>query len=626
MNDTVCPDWSVDRSRQLYGIPAWADGLFAIGSDGHLSVSVTDRDAVSLTELVSQARSAGLRLPMLLRFPSVLQQRARRLQTAFGAAAERSGYAGGYTPVYPIKVNQQRTVVQTLADVQGMGLEAGSKPELIAVLAHAHRGQTIICNGYKDSEYVRLALTGLRLGFDVWLVIEKPHELQLIRQQAARLDIQPRLGVRLRLSASSGGNWQSSGGERAKFGLSASQLIELIASLRQHDELTQLGLLHFHMGSQIPGLGNLEQGIREAGRYLLAMTAAGADIQHLNIGGGLGIDYDGSQSGSADSVDYSAEAYAGAVVDIIQDLCTEHGLTAPRLLSESGRWLTAHHAVMVTDVIATETMQPPVPDPPADTAPCIAQLQDLLEQAGELQPHEIVREAETLMQEGRKAFLAGDLELSDRALLDQYYLGLYGRARDQLDHEKPDHHELRVQINQKLAEKLFINLSIFQSLPDIWGLDQIFPVVPLQRLGQKPGARAVLEDLTCDSDGRIDRFGESGGIARTLAVHADAGPGYLLGIFLVGAYQETLGDIHNLFGDSDCVDVHLDESGYRLENIRSGEEAGELLASVGHAPDQLRRALRRRVAQAGLDAEQARLFEAALKSGLSGYTYLESAE
>ncbi|NKI33627.1 biosynthetic arginine decarboxylase [Wenzhouxiangella sp. XN79A] len=618
---------SIDAARRRYSIPQWSEGFFDVDAEGHL-VARPDGgdDTIALTGIASQARAQGLRLPLLVRFPDILRRRAHDLRDAFRGAIEATGYSGRYTSVYPVKVNQQASVVGTLASVDGMGLEAGSKPELITALAVAAPGRTIICNGYKDAPYIRLALSGRKLGLNVIIVIEKPGEWPLIRREARALGIDPVVGVRLRLSALGTGNWQNTGGERAKFGLNAMQLVELVETLREDEALDALELLHFHMGSQISNLRDIQHGVREAARYYAELHAAGVPIRCVDIGGGLGVDYEGGRSRTFCSMNYSVEQYAQAIVGGLGDLCRERELPMPDLVSESGRALTAHHAVLITNVTATERFPRGLEFAlESDTHPVVVHLATLLAEVDRREAEECFLEAEHWLEEGRNLFLYGDLALSDRARLEPLYFAVLERVAERLDPDHRRHRELRERIRFLLSDKYFINLSIFQSLPDVWAIDQVFPIVPLQRLDESPTRRAVLEDLTCDSDGRIDQYVERGLLEPTLPVHEiRPGENYLLGVFMAGAYQETLGDIHNLFGDTDSVDVVRHEDGFVLRNARPGDTADSLLELVGYQPRQLLAACRAKVASAGLERAEADAIERLLTEGLSAYTYLET--
>ena len=621
MTDSIIAD-----ARRRYAMARWSEGFFDIDDAGRLTARPAGPDGpvLPLTEVVREAGKEGLRLPLLVRFPEILEQRVRQLSAAFAEALEYEEYPAGYTPVFPIKVNQQSTVVRTLAAIEGIGLEVGSKPELITALAVSRPGTTIICNGYKDAAYIRLALSGIKLGLKPIIVIEKPAEWALIHQEARALNVTPTVGVRLRLFSLGTGKWQNTGGERAKFGLAASQLLALVESMREAGCLDWLGLLHFHMGSQISNLRDIQHGVREAGRYLVEMSALGVNVRYLDIGGGLGVDYEGGGTRSFCSMNYSQSQYAYAIVVGIGELCRERGLTAPHLLSESGRALAAHHAVLITNVSETEQLPRDPGKPGEDDHAVISGLFEVLDEIDIVEPEESFLEADHLLEEGRNLFLYGDLSLADRARIEPMYYAILDRIAERLDPEHRRHRELRDRIRYLLSHKYFINLSIFQSLPDIWAIDQVFPIVPLARLDEAPTERAVLEDLTCDSDGRIDQYVDRGLLEPTLPVHAiEPGETYLLGVFMAGAYQETLGDIHNLFGDTDSVDVYLDGDGMRLVNGRSGDSADMLLGLVGYDPRALMTACRAKVSAAELGKAEAEALERLLAEGLSAYTYLE---
>ena len=617
----------ITRARHRYAIDRWSEGYFDIDAHGQLCARPDGMQgaSIALPDIVAKAQRDGLRLPMLLRFPQILTARASQLVAAFNDAIEDVDYQGRYTAVYPIKVNQQSSVVRTLAAVPGIGLEVGSKPELIAALAIAEPGTTIICNGYKDTAYIRLALSGQRLDLKPIIVIEKPGEWPLIRREADRLGVTPTVGVRLRLSSLGAGNWQNTGGERAKFGLAASQVLDLVTAMREAGCLDWLGLLHFHMGSQLSNLRDIQRGVREAGRYFTGLVEAGLRVRLLDIGGGLGVDYEGGGTRSYCSMNYSLKQYAHAIVAGLAELCRERELPMPDLISESGRALTAHHAVLITNVTATERLPRQVGPISETDHSLIRSLAEVYELAEQREPEEIFLEAEHLLEEGRNLFLYGDLSLTDRARLEPMYYAILDRITARLDPEHRRQRELKERIRYQLSDKYFINLSIFQSLPDIWAIDQVFPIVPLRRLEEEPDQRAVLEDLTCDSDGRIDQYVDRGLLEPTLPVHSiKPGETYLLGIFMAGAYQETLGDIHNLFGDTDSVDVRVEESSFRLDNARSGDSADMLLELVGYDARALMTACRARVAAAGLAPDEAEKLERLLAEGLSAYTYLET--
>jgi len=635
--------WDIDQARDSYAIDNWSAGYFDINAAGELVVCLPEQAPLALSDIVAACldsrQAMPLRLPLLLRFPQILVDRARRLRAAFATALEKHEQQQTFTLLYPVKVNQQHSVVSTLAGsaddgLAGCGLEVGSKPELMIALAMAQPGSTLVCNGYKDRDFIRLALQGGALGLQVVIIVEQPDEIRLIEQAADELGLVPCIGVRARLASLGAGNWQNTGGERAKFGLSPSQMIALVERLRKAGNLHWLRLLHFHMGSQIANLRDIRKGITEAARLLVALRQMQVPIELLDIGGGLGVDYEGSRSRSACSMNYSVDQYADSVVAVLSEICAQADMPLPRLLSESGRALTAHHAVLVTSVVDSEAM----PGNPSEIAASsatgrqgqaehelIASMHALLQDAAELPAEELWLEASTLYEQAQQAFLDGQAALQDRAHAEQLYFSLLRMLLLQLDPRLRRHRELEQQLRLKLADKYFINLSIFQSLPDIWALQQIFPVAPLSRLHEQPDRRAVLEDLTCDSDGRIERFVDLGGVEDTLRVHAlRAGEDYLLGIFMSGAYQETLGDMHNLFGDTDSVDVMVADGVAQLQRARGGDSAAQLLQYVGYDPAALQVSLRQRMTMAGLSHAAAQRLQDEYEQGLQAHTYLRT--
>lgn len=621
----------IEPVPQTYGIRRWGEGYFGINDAGHASVCPDPAlgTEIDLHRLAHGLRDAGLNWPVLVRFSDILHHRVRALCQAFQDAAAELSYRGDYRAVYPIKVNQQHSVVHQIMVGGGecAGLEAGSKPELMAVLAESPPGGVIVCNGYKDAEYIRLALIGKRLGHQVYIVIEKPTELALVMTESQALGIEPLLGVRVRLAAVASGNWQNSGGEKSKFGLSAQQVLALVEQLRSQDCLHWLSLLHSHIGSQIPNLRDIRRGLGEAARYYGELRRLGAPIDAVDVGGGLGVDYEGTGSRHYCSINYNLESYAREVVKALAHVCDEQGLEHPAIFSESGRAMTAHHAVLISNVIDRES-QPVAETLPAQTAdePEVLQwLRGELRTLNSRSPTEVFQEAFNLFEESRDLFGQGELDLSQRGLAEGLFYRIIGALRGRLNPASRRHRELQDRLNELLAERVFLNFSLFQSLPDVWAIGQIFPVMPLQRLDEAPTVSAVLHDLTCDSDGSIDSYVDQDGVESTLLLHPQTpGEDYLLGIFLVGAYQEILGDMHNLFGDTDTVNVSIDaDGGYRLSEPDHGDRVDELLSYVHFTPAQMLQTYESKLAAAGLDEQQRSQFHAALEAGLRGYTYFE---
>ncbi|MFN2348566.1 MAG: biosynthetic arginine decarboxylase [Thioalkalivibrio sp.] len=623
--------WTLDQARALYNIGNWNGGYFHINDQGRVCLRVPEQPehpGVDLYGLAQSLRESGQSsLPVLIRFQDILSDRVHRLRQAFDNAREEAGFTGSYTVVYPIKVNQQRSVVEQILDAGGerVGLEAGSKPELMAVLALSRPGGVIVCNGYKDREYLRLALIGRLLGHRVYIVIEKPSELDGVMEAARDLGVRPMLGMRVRLASIGKGKWQNTGGEKAKFGLSASQSLKLLERLRDADMLDCMQLLHFHMGSQIANIRDIQAGMGEAGRFYAELRRLGADIQVVDAGGGLGVDYEGSRSRNDCSMNYSLQEYANNIVRGIMNTCREYDLPHPQIFTESGRALTAHHAVLITNVIDTERA-PEQGDlaPPAGDEPLILQdMWQLYENVEGVAPTEVYHDMAHWLSEAQAMYTHGVLDLSQRARAETLYAATCRRLVGDESLRLPT--EIRHEITEKLADKYFCNFSVFQSIPDVWAIDQIFPIMPLHRLDEAPSQRAVLQDLTCDSDGHVDRYVESGGTDTSLPLHSlREGEPYLLGIFLVGAYQEILGDLHNLFGDTDSINVVLEaDDGYRLEQPERGDTVDELLRYVHFDPEALASAYRDKVAAAGLDETLGRRILEELEHGLTGYTYLE---
>ncbi|WKJ90817.1 biosynthetic arginine decarboxylase [Methylomonas montana] len=602
--------WSIEQSKQLYAIQQWGNGYFSINDQGHVCVKPQADCAteIDLFEIAQALRDKGLNFPVLVRFTDILRDRIRQLQQGFDQARAAHSYSGHYTPVYPIKVNQQGNVVESIVAAEHIGLEAGSKPELLAILGLAKRGGTIVCNGYKDRFYIRMALMGQLMGLSVFIVIEKPSELEMIIEEAAKLQVTPLIGLRVRLSTISAGKWQNSGGEKSKFGLHASEVLQLIARLQQLDMLNCLQLMHFHMGSQIANIHDIKLALKEAGQFYLQLHRLGANITTVDAGGGLGVDYDGSGSRRECSINYSVNEYAENIVRSFADVSQQHGLPQPNIITESGRAITAHHAVLITNVTEVESLQG-----------CTDAVSPNLNNISEA-----YHNAQFDMAEARAQFVQGDLSLTELAEAEKRYVSLCQRIQLALNLDNHHHREILQELDEKLADKVFCNFSLFQSMPDIWGIDQIFPIMPIHQLEQQPSRRAVLQDLTCDSDGRIDQYVDHQNISNTLPLHHIADDqDYLIGFFMVGAYQEILGDMHNLFGDTHSINIELDGAGYRFGDFMEGEDVSELLDYVHINTEALKTAYRQKLDGSGLTTEQKQAFEQELLAGLNAYTYLE---
>ena len=621
--------WSIDQARKTYSIPHWAEGYFDVDAAGRIVVAPKGAQgpAIPLPDVVDAARAKGAKLPLLVRFPDILGDRLGKLQAAFAQARQDWDYAGGYTAVYPIKVNQHAAVAGTLASHhgEGFGLEAGSKPELMAVLALSRPGGLIVCNGYKDREYIRLALFGRKLGLQTYIVIEKPSELKLALEEAAALGVRPGLGVRMRLASLGAGKWQNSGGDKAKFGLDPRQLLTLWKELRDAGMGDCLELLHFHMGSQISNVRDIAAGMREATRYFVELSHQGAKISHVDVGGGLGIDYEGTRSRSYNSVNYGIHHYASSIVQPLAEACRAEGLPPPRIITECGRAMTAHHAVLVANV--TEVERAPegrVPEPHDDESHPVRQLRELHGEMAGRPAVEVFHEAAQAHAEGLSLYALGQLDLVQRARIDDLFYAIAHAVKARLTYDEKSHRDLLDELNERLVDKYFVNFSVFESMPDVWAIDQVFPIVPIERLDEAPTRRGVIADMTCDSDGKIDTYVENEDLDSSLPLHElRPGQSYRLGFFLVGAYQEILGDIHNLFGDTDAVEVRVTATGgHAITQQRRGDTTDVMLDYVGYRLDDLRRIYKARVGAVDIGPTEAARLNAELEAGLTGYTYL----
>ncbi|MBB1486560.1 biosynthetic arginine decarboxylase [Oceanospirillum sediminis] len=632
-------DWSLDDAFRTYNIDHWGSDYFGVNPEGRVTVKPSPANpsaSVDLMALCQTLQQQGLAMPVLVRFTDILHHRVNRLCAAFDRAMSEQNYQGGYTAVYPIKVNQQRRVVEEILNTSArsdnrVGLEAGSKPELLAVLAQTGKPDSVIvCNGYKDREYIRLALLGEKLGHKVFIVIEKMNELNLVLEESRKIGVTPRLGIRARLASIGKGNWQNTGGEKSKFGLSATQILQAVDQLKQAGALDCLQLLHFHLGSQIANIRDIQRGLKECGRFYHELCRLGAGICFVDVGGGLGIDYEGTRSRSICSINYSMEEYANNVVHAINDVCNNHDLPHPHLITESGRAITAHHAVLITDVIDIESPDTSAPDSISPDEPAVIQelwrvFQLVRQGADERSLVESYHDVVQAMSEAQDMYTLDILSLHQRSLAERLYTATCAQLRGQLNTRNRAHREILDELNEKLADKLFANFSLFQSLPDVWGIDQIFPILPLSQLHQPPLRRGVIQDITCDSDGRIDLYVDGQGLETTLPLPAwPEGEQRLLGVFLTGAYQEILGDMHNLFGDTDSVDVTIDKQGQvQINQIIKGDTVSGVLEYVNFDPATLIENYRQKLESSSLSEDEQSQFMSELREGLAGYTYLE---
>ncbi len=633
--DAGTTPWTTRDSLELYSVERWGDGFFSVNERGHLVVRPLQGEGgtIDLVETVENLRRRGLRTPMLLRFSDVLASQVKRIHATFDDAISTYGYRGRHHSVYPIKVNQQRQVVEELVAIEGphaIGLEAGSKPELLVALALLDRpGAMIVCNGFKDRAYIETALLAQRLGRRPIIVIDRFDEIDLLVKTAQELGIRPHIGLRVRLSAQGAGKWLESSGRRSKFGLSPGEVLAAVSRLQADGMLDCLELVHYHIGSQITAIRAHKEALREVSRVFVGLRAMGADaLRIVDIGGGMGVDYDGTQTDSNSSMNYSPEEYARDAVDTLLSACEEAGIEHPDIITEAGRAIAAHHSVLIFDVIGHHGMvplQPPMPVVEGDHRI----LRDLTAVGDALTTDnflETYHDALLLRDEAVNSFALGYLDLVTRGRADDLFLHICGRILAEVSRlpEIPD--EL-MGLQRDLADTYYGNFSVFQSAPDHWAVGQLFPVMPIQRLDERPTRRAILADLTCDSDGKIDAFIDPEGSKPVLEVHALDGAPYYVGVFLAGAYQEILGDLHNLFGDTDAVHLRLDEEGeVTVEHVVDGDSVDEVLSYVQYERRELvekvRRTIEKALRRGEIGLEDSALLRRRYEQGLLEYTYL----
>ena len=626
--------WRIEDSAELYNITGWGLKYFSINDNGH--VQVTPREgcaSVDLKELMDELQIRDITAPVLLRFPDILDNRIEKISRCFKQAAEEYKYGAQNFIIYPIKVNQMRQVVDEIVSHGkkfNIGLEAGSKPELHAVLAtNIDEHNLIICNGYKDENYVELALLAQKMGRRIFLVVEKLNELHLIARLAKRIGVRPNIGIRIKLSSSGSGKWEESGGDHSKFGLNSSELLEAVDALAKYKMEDCLKLIHFHIGSQITKIRRIKNALREATQFYVQLTKMGFSIDFIDIGGGLGVDYDGTRSSASEnSMNYSIQEYANDAISAIVDACEKNGLKQPNVITESGRSLSAHHSILIIETL--ETTQLPVwndneevSDSDHELARELYQIWDRLGLQSLLDSWHVALQ---IREEALDRFSLGMLDLHTRAQIEKLFWSVAREVNDIAKTMKHVPEELR--ISKMLPDKYFCNFSLFQSLPDSWAIDQMFPIMPISRLDEKPTRTATIQDVTCDSDGKINCFISSHGFSNALPIHPiKNGESYYLGVFLVGAYQEILGDMHNLFGDTNTVHVSVHKDGYEIEQIIDGETVAEVLDYVQYNPKKLVRNVEtwvtRSMKSGKITPEEGREFLSNYRSGLYGYTYLE---
>ena len=632
--DLDVESWTTADAADLYQIARWGNGYFSIRDDGHLLVH-PDRSpsrSIDLKQLVDRLEMRGIDLPILLRFGGILQDRLGQLHRVFNTAIQESEYQGDYCCVYPIKVNQQRQVGEEVLEFgrpYHFGLEAGSKPELLAVVALAGNDTPIICNGFKDSEFIETMMLAQKIGRHIIPVVERFSELQLILDHAEKLGVRPRIGMRTKLATRGAGRWQGSGGFRSKFGLTASELLSGLDLLRERGMEDCLQLLHFHQGSQITNIRHIKAALNEAAHVYTELARRGAGLKYLDVGGGLGIDYDGSQTNFESSVNYSLQEYANDVVYQVKKACDEAGVPHPTIISESGRAIVAYHSVLVFSVlgVSEQGRQFEVGEPPEGAEQPLHDLMETYQNINVRNLLESFHDAQQALDTAIGLFSSGYLPLDQRAAVEGLYFAICRRIvklSKQLEFVPEELEGLA----STLSDTYFCNFSLFQSMPDSWAIKQLFPVMPIHRLNERPTRQAVLGDVTCDSDGKIDQFIDRRDVKRTLPVHPlDSGP-YYLGAFLLGAYQEILGDLHNLFGDTHAVHVSIDDKGdVVLDAVIKGDTVREVLNYVefdaNHLVQRLRQSIEQAVREGRIGDGQAGRFLKFYEEGLGGYTYLE---
>ena len=627
--------WTVADSAEVYGVKYWGHNYFSVAESGNVQANPAGADgpAIDLKELVDEVARRGIGLPLLIRFSDVLRSRIVELNETFKNAIAEYGYKGEFKGVYPIKVNQHRYVVEEIIRFgrpYHYGLEAGSKPELLAVMAMLDdEDALIVCNGYKDEEYIETALMASKLGRTVLIVVEKFSELALIAETAKKIGVRPRIGIRVKLAAKGSGRWEASGGDRSKFGLSTREVVEAINFLRANDLLNCFELLHFHLGSQISAIRAVKNALREAGRFYVEVCKLGAPLKYFDAGGGLGVDYDGSQTNFASSMNYTTQEYANDIVFSLQEICDQANVPHPTIVTESGRAVVAHHSMLVVDILGVgEFDVGKAPDKIArDANRVVKNLYETYKEVSRKNVLESYHDALEYKEEALQLFNLGNLSLSDRVVAEDVFWAICQKLLKIVREMREVPEELEG-LERALSDTYFCNFSMFQSLPDIWAIDQLFPIMPIHRLGEEPTRRAVLADITCDSDGKIDHFIDRRDVKSVLELHPVNGHDYYLGIFLIGAYQEILGDLHNLFGNTNTVHVSLAEGGgYQIEHVVTGDTVTDVLKYVSYSREDMVARVRRFAEMAvranRMTLEETRSMLRMYEEGLAGYTYLE---
>lgn len=626
--------WNINKSAELYGIGSWGEGYFDVNQKGHVVVRPNrNGQEIDLREFVSLLVQRGIEAPVLVRFDGIIRDRVKRLNAAFRGAIEGFGYKGAYRPVYPIKVNQQRHVVDVVRGAGrgvGLGLEVGSKPELVAVLAiHDTPDALLLCNGYKDREFIELALLARKLGRRPIIIVEQLYELNQIIEASNRLGVEAEIGIRMKPSTKGSGRWEASAGEKAKFGLSIHEIVLALDELKRQDKIGWLKLLHFHIGSQVTAISAIKRTLREATRMFTEIHKMAPSLCMFDVGGGLAVDYDGSRTNFDSSMNYGVEEYARDIVDAIQRACTDAEVPHPDIITESGRATVAHHSILITQVIDVAPALDVIPSlvqPPTDHE-ILERVATLYRDLNVKNCRETLNDALSLRDEILERFNLGDLSLTERAYADKVFWHLLAKIRQAFSGLKYIPEELE-KIEEDLRDTYFCNFSIFQSLPDSWAIDQLFPVMPLNRLLEEPTRRGLLADVSCDSDGKLDKFIDLKDVKNHVRLHNFKGTEpYYIGIFLVGAYQEILGDLHNLFGDTNAVHVDIDANGQiELIQVVEGDSVREVLGYVQYNPadliESLRLAIEKSLREGKLTTEESAKLQKRYREALEGYTYL----
>ena len=627
--------WTIDDARELYNINGWGTSYFGINEEGNVYVTpCKDSTQIDLREVMDELQLRDVTAPVLLRFPDILDNRIEKTWSCFKKAAEEYEYKGENYVVYPIKVNQMQPVVEEIISHGrkfNLGLEAGSKPELHAVIAMQCQSDSIIvCNGYKDLSYIELALLAQKMGKHIFIVVEKMNELDIIARVAKQLNVRPNIGIRIKLASSGAGKWEESGGDASKFGLTSAELLDALETLDKKDMRDCLRLIHFHIGSQINKIRRISTALREAAQYYVQLHSMGFDIKFVDCGGGLGVDYDGTRSSNSESsVNYSIQEYVNDCIYTFVEAANRNDIPHPNLITEGGRSLTAHHSVLVIDVLESVSA-PQMPEdfePGPDDHKLVHDLTEIWDKLSSRSLLEDWHDAEDIREEALDLFRHGIIDLKTRAQIESLYWAISHEVAELAHHQKHVPDELR-NLDKQMADKYFCNFSLFQSMPDSWGIDQLFPIMPIARLEEQPTRSATLQDITCDSDGKITAYVNGGQQTNYIPLHpVRQGEHYYIGVFLVGAYQEILGNMHNLFGDTNAVHISVDKDDYTIEQFIDGETVADVLEYVQYDPKKLVRRLEIWVSKAIKDGKitpnEGKEFISNYRAGLYGYTYLE---